>query len=200
MIRIRVNNSRSSLGGFRFLKGVMPKHRKVEQCLISITDRLDLPQSELDDILIHEMIHYYIWINGIEDSSTHGRVFRQMMADINARHRRNIKISTRLTKEVAATDQKLKHHYICLLTLTDGRRAVTLCARSRIFDIYRGLKEWDIVQKMEWYWSSDPWWNRYRRSLKAKAYSIDMAEAAPHLLAATPCECDDKIFRPKKRS
>ena len=42
---------------------------------LRINKRIDLPEQEIEDIIIHEMIHYHIAYNGIKDTSTHGRVF-----------------------------------------------------------------------------------------------------------------------------
>lgn len=43
----------------------------------------DITKEEIDDTLVHEMIHQYIYQNGIKDSDIHGRVFREFMVGIN---------------------------------------------------------------------------------------------------------------------
>ena len=63
---------------------------------LRISTRFDLSEAELEDTIIHEMIHYYMRLNGIKDTSAHGKVFRQMMADINSKYGRHIRISLRL--------------------------------------------------------------------------------------------------------
>jgi len=52
----------------------------------------DLPEREVDDTLIHEMIHYYIHHKGLKDTSPHGKIFKKMMMDINIRWGRNLTI------------------------------------------------------------------------------------------------------------
>ncbi len=49
---------------------------------LRINARIDLPERELEDIIIHEMIHYYIGYHQLKDTSAHGRLFRQLMDDI----------------------------------------------------------------------------------------------------------------------
>ena len=66
---------------------------------LRISTRIDLAEAEVEDIIIHEMIHYYIAYKGLHDTSAHGRVFRQIMNTINEKFRRHIKISHKLTRE-----------------------------------------------------------------------------------------------------
>ena len=49
----------------------------------------EMDKQKLEDVVIHEMIHYYIHYHQIQDSSAHGAVFRKMMNDINTRFQRN---------------------------------------------------------------------------------------------------------------
>ena len=68
-------------------------HRKVVKIngVTSIDGRIiiyqqypDISQREIDDTLVHEIIHQYIFQNNLHDSSTHGRLFREFMRQINA--------------------------------------------------------------------------------------------------------------------
>lgn len=91
---IAVGNARTSLGGLHFVR-----HRKMlggveyRNFHIRISSRYDLDEREIEDVLIHEMIHYYILYNKLKDTSAHGVVFRKMMNDINAHFGRNISVS-----------------------------------------------------------------------------------------------------------
>ena len=62
---------------------------------IRISTRYDLPEAELEDILLHEMIHYEILVNQQKDTSAHGRLFRARMKEINEGFGRHIRISYR---------------------------------------------------------------------------------------------------------
>ena len=62
---------------------------------IRISTRFDLPEDELEDILLHEMIHYEILVNQRKDTSAHGRLFRARMKEINERYGRHIAVSYR---------------------------------------------------------------------------------------------------------
>lgn len=52
----------------------------------------------LNNTLVHEMIHYYIHINHLKDTSTHGQLFRDMMKRINQEYGMNITISHKRTQ------------------------------------------------------------------------------------------------------
>jgi len=50
-----------------------------------ISTVIDLPEREVEDTILHEMIHYYILSNQMQDTSAHGEIFMRMMKDINVR-------------------------------------------------------------------------------------------------------------------
>ena len=62
---------------------------------ISVSSYYQLTLEEIDDVLIHEMIHYSIAYTGLKDTSSHGIVFRGMMDKINRTFGRHITISVR---------------------------------------------------------------------------------------------------------
>ena len=61
----------------------------------------------LEDTIIHEMIHYHILSNQLQDTSAHGKLFRKMMDDINARFGRNVTISHKPTEEEREKDREI---------------------------------------------------------------------------------------------
>ena len=66
---------------------------------LRINTRLDWKEQLLEDTLIHEMIHYYIFHKKIKDTSPHGVVFRKMMKDINTTYGRHMTISYKPTAD-----------------------------------------------------------------------------------------------------
>ena len=76
---------------------------------IRVSTKFDLPEDELEDILLHEMIHYDILVNQKKDTSAHGRLFRAKMMELNERYGRHIVISYRITgngQAIPATRRK----------------------------------------------------------------------------------------------
>ncbi len=59
---------------------------------LKISTGFDLTQEELEDVIIHEMIHYYIAYRNLRDSSVHGETFRRIMETINQKYGRHITV------------------------------------------------------------------------------------------------------------
>lgn len=57
---------------------------------ISMTDYYDFTPKQFEDILVHEMIHYYLAYFGIDKSLSHGREFKKMAKQLNQTYGLNI--------------------------------------------------------------------------------------------------------------
>ena len=57
---------------------------------LKFSDRYDLPEDVFRDIMVHELIHYYIAWNGIKDNGDHGREFMRIANEINEKYGLNI--------------------------------------------------------------------------------------------------------------
>ena len=79
-IPIELSNAKTFLGQCVYKKRRRPFGKpKLYDFRLRINTRIDLPEQELEDTIIHEMIHYYIGYNKLEDASSHGPLFLQMM-------------------------------------------------------------------------------------------------------------------------
>lgn len=87
---------------------------------IRVSTLFDLDRKVWEDVVIHEMIHYYIAFMGICDTSSHGPVFRKMMHGINASHNRNITVSSRSTEGKASTGGCVPTTYALQNSATDA--------------------------------------------------------------------------------
>ena len=89
-IEIIISNSKSFLGRLEYKRRRRLLGREeLFDFKMRVSARVDLPQSEVEDTIIHEMIHLYILIKGLKDSSTHGVVFRQKAAARSSLTRRS---------------------------------------------------------------------------------------------------------------
>ncbi len=154
--------------------------------VIRISIRLEHTEEEITDTLLHEMIHLYISVKHLKDTSTHGKIFRQMMKEINSRYGRHITISHHRTKEEQEQDTQQRIHLICVSTFDSGERGITIAARSRIFMLWDRLKRFPKVTDTCWYLSKDPFFNRFPRSLTPKIYRIGNSDLEAHLVDAKP--------------
>ena len=196
---IRLGRSRRVLGcvNYKQRKGMDGKVETFDYVL-RISACFHLKARDMDDVILHEMIHYYILLNGIHDTSKHGQVFRRMMNEINQKYGRHITISHYSTSE-ELPEESAHPAMICLTQMKNGDTGITLCARTRIFHIYRELPLRFDIERMTWYYVEDPYFRRYPRSIKAKVYRVDMNELKPYLEKAVEMECDGRRMKPKKK-
>lgn len=150
--------------------------------VMRISSACELSEREREDVIIHELIHYYIAYKGIKDTSIHGQVFRSMMNDINSRYGRHIEVSHKLSgvhrpRRQASGGVRI----VCISELSDGRMGVTVCARSRVYELRSKLPRYYGVRKMEWYMTDDSYFDRYPRSISPKIYRISPEEIQAHL-------------------
>ena len=198
---IRIGNAKTRLGGLHYYRKKNFWGMEVySDFTMMISTRYDLPEEEVQDTLIHEMIHYYILYNQWHDNAPHGKMFLSLMNEINARFGRHISVSHKMSGEDREKDNKINAHYVCISELEDGRMGITLAAKSRIFDLWHDLPRCFKIKNFTWYGTGDPYFNRFPRALKPKIYLADAEQVRLHLKGAVELENDGQTIRPKKHS
>lgn len=183
MPRIELSRSRRKLGQLEY-----KRRRKTfggwenYDFTLRLSTLIDMEQSVVDDTLIHEMIHLYILSNNLEDSSSHGQLFRRMMEEINSRYGRHISISHRRSEQENEADEELREHIVCVSTFKDSRLCVTVSTKTALFSLWREMERLDCIREHKWYYTIDPYFNRYPRSRTLKFYKVDDPEALRNAL------------------
>lgn len=154
--------------------------------VFKISTLIDMPESEVEDTILHEMIHYYILSNQMQDTSPHGVIFTKMMNDINARFNRNINVKYKSTEEDFDRDTEIREHYICVMRLRDNRNVILISAKTRLFQLWDQVSRAPDVAEWKWYGSLDPFFNRFPRALTIKFYPITDEELKEHFKDALP--------------
>ena len=185
-VPVRLSNAKSFLGMCSYKRRPDGRGGEVKyDFVLRINTRIDLPEAEVEDTILHEMIHYYIGVNQMVDTSAHGTLFRHIMNDINTRHGRHITISHRCTPQQReqAVDTRRRWHVVAVVQMADGKTGVKVLPRitSRITDYYNGVKSSPLVKSVKFYMSNDPFFNRYPNSGALKIYHADPEELAAHL-------------------
>ncbi len=200
VVPIQMSRARTYLGqlGFKRRRRLLRGWENYS-FVLRISVRIDLPEDEVIDTLLHEMIHLAIASRQQKDTS-HGRLFRQMMADINKRYGRHITISHRKTKAEQEQDTQRRTHLICVSTFETGEQGITIAAKSRIFSLWNLMPHFPKVIETEWFLSYDPFFNRFPRALTPKIYHIEEEALKEHLRDAKPLmRQSDKIVVAKTR-
>ena len=173
--QIAFKRKRNLLGGWHYYDFIFK---------ISIV--LDQEENVVEDTILHEMIHYYILSNQLQDTSPHGKFFRKMMTEINQRYNRNITISHSSTCKERESDTRQRQHLVCIARLTDGRVGMMVIAHSRLFEFWDKLPRLPLVDKCEWFTTFNPYFNRYKRSQSIRLYEFSQESIDEHLADAKP--------------
>lgn len=139
--RFALSRSRQNFGMLRLksIRTITGKTKKSDYTL-ACSVMYELTREEAEDVVIHEMIHYYIELNGLHDTSTHGQLFRAMMDMINAVYHRHITITAPdkpLTAEAKAPSGRL--HFVFLADIEGMGMGYAAVASTRVLYMARRL-------------------------------------------------------------
>ncbi len=96
----------------------------------------DATVREIDETLVHEMIHQYIIQNDLPDTRTHGRVFQRYMGLINAAFPGELEISVRgMAKRQSGPGETV--HYLLILRMERGDNYVCVVNPKKIGEFVR---------------------------------------------------------------
>ena len=70
------------------------ENNNIVDVTIAISDSYDFTESQFDDVLLHEMIHYYLAWTKQDIYLSHGSEFKKMMKEFNKRYGTNINVVT----------------------------------------------------------------------------------------------------------
>lgn len=194
---IQLSDAKTFLGVVVYKKRDLPNGKKEKYDFrLRINTRIDLPEEVIEDTILHEMIHYFIGVNQLEDTSTHGALFVNLMNQINEKFGRHITISHNGTNEQKeeAIDKRPRWHVIAVVTLKDGRAGIKVLPRilPRITGYYNQMKANTKVEDVKLFMSNNPFFNRYPNSAALNVYFLDQPEIEKELSGAEKLECDGK--------
>lgn len=147
---------------------------------IRISTYYECTEREFQETLLHEMIHYYIAYKNISDTSSHGKVFRQIMQQLNNEHGWHITITSSMHNHKLTPVQRkitVANYFLVLaIELDDGGRMLTVVNKRSIRRVYDALRCCRDIVNHRWYVTYDPYFNDFTcvRSLRARRVSIDV--------------------------
>lgn len=143
---------------------------------ISVSSYYQLTLEEIDDVLIHEMIHYTIAYTGLKDTSPHGIVFRGMMDKINRTFDRHITISMRTRNLQPRIAQQTKNFLILAIEMNDGKYFLSSVNPSFARKLSLSLARTHEIAHYAWYQSQDEYFHNMPcvRSLRGKQVSKEV--------------------------
>lgn len=177
-IPVRMSDATTFLGMCVAKRRTLPdgssRHEDFE---LRVSLRHDIPERELEDVIIHEMIHYFIMYNELADTAPHGELFKAMMRSINRTYSRNITISRRSTPEerTATVEGKRKWHVIAAVRFSSGKHGVKVLPRvvPKILDYHRNVSAAAGIAGVELFLHDNPFFNRFPNSAALKVHEIE---------------------------
>ena len=77
---------------------IFDNDNNITSVTIAISDKYNFTKTQFNDVLLHEMIHYYLAWTKKDVNLSHGREFKKMMKEINQKFGTNIDIVTNASK------------------------------------------------------------------------------------------------------
>lgn len=200
-ITIRVSDAKTYLGRLTYKKVGNVKSNYV----MHITNRYELPLDTLDDVIIHEMIHYIIAYNNYPADKPHGVLFRHFMNLINSRFGRNIVVSHRnnpqgIKKKEQASESSTRNvspiRIVAVVKFVDGSTGIKVLPRisNHILRYYNVFSNLSDVENVRLFFSRDPFFHSYPRSSALSVYNVDVDKLEECLQESLEIYCDGKIL------
>ena len=198
-IPVAITTAKNYLGYITFKKGV---DKSGKPCFCNyrfrFSARYDMPENEWEDILIHEMIHYFIAYQGLNDNAPHGKLFREKMNEINTKYHRNISISRKNTEVVSTIKDEPQEnrrnkkclHVIAFVRLKDGKSGIKVLPRNiqKVSFFYGHYIHYERVKSIEIYFSTNPFFNKFPNSSKLYINLLDENTIVENLKSASQFE------------
>jgi hypothetical protein len=183
--RLVPSRSRTRLGSFSCKRKLTWRGRKLYDFTIRISTYYNMTERHMQNILLHEMIHYSIAYTGLKDTSAHGVVFRGMMDNLNRKYGWEITVTldTRGWELSEAAQKKMERQrhskrLILALVTHDGKYFLSVVSRRCAGEIeLRILRTSDIIEH-RWFESSDDYFSTFTvvRSLRGRRVSKEEYE------------------------
>lgn len=145
-------------------------------------------EREIEDVLIHEMIHYFIGYTGLQDSSTHGPIFVSIMNSINTVFKRelSVKHNTSMEQREALVDSRKLWHVIAAVYFKGGEVGVKVLPRvvEKVLQYYKAVGGNPQVERVDLYLHNNPFYNRFPTSSVLKVHSIEKGVMEENLKGA----------------
>ncbi len=113
MPQIRLLKSYRTCGYFSCKKII--GRRMLRGQRLEISCYYDWQEDALRDVIVHEMIHYYLAVKHIDNDLTHGEEFLKMAKEMNSRHGMNVSVKIDTTGFKRASSAPKLGYYLSLL-------------------------------------------------------------------------------------
>lgn len=150
MPKLRLSNSRTRLGSCSIKRTRTWKGTLRTDFTISISSFYDFTESQLVDVMAHEMIHYSIGYTGLKDNSPHGIIFRGMMDNLNRKYGLHISVSTKSDNFARSQPAHLTMRLVLAARLADGKCLMSVVSPSSASKLESQIRHVDEIVWHQW--------------------------------------------------
>lgn len=133
----QISRAKNCLGNFRVVRSRM--FGTIKSMTLVVSNFYDLSERDFDDTIIHEMIHEYIFVNGIKDTNDHGLYWSAKAKEINA-DGWNISAKAEFIKTPQRNDNIKTEYKILSFEDKSGKTFVMRCADNKILYFQKIIK------------------------------------------------------------
>lgn len=170
-------NAKTQLGAMAYKWKSVMGMKKCYGYTIRISNYYDAGEKQFKNVLLHEMIHHYIVVKGIKDTSSHGVVFRRIMNKLNACGW-NISIRTNTKGWAVAGKEGHRHEtFLILAAVTStGKHILSVVNPAYAKRIDRMMKLSHEVKSYSFYTSCDSFFSSFPkvRSPRGRVVTVSL--------------------------
>lgn len=193
--KITTGKSRTQLGtmGYKW-KSVMG-FKKYYDYTIRISNYYDVSEIQFKNVLLHEMIHYYIVFMKINDTSSHGIIFRRIMNRINSQGW-NISVRTDTRAWKVADDKNTVHEkFVVLAVVTNtGKHILSVVSPGYVHRLGSILRISHDVKSYAFYTSCDKYFSSFPKVRSPRGRVVSPSLFMEKTEGAVPMETPSVSF------
>lgn len=163
--------------------------------LIEISVRHDLPEVEYIDTLVHEMIHYYIFMNKLQDNAAHGKLFMAKAQEITRKYGIKVTVNYELTDE-EQVNARGRNRWVCVAHDDAGNTLMAVVARGKVFELWDAFEQAPDLHDVRWWLSNREIFGTFPLVVSPQLYSVDPSQIESYLIDAQPLIKDGDVIRP----
>lgn len=173
--------------------------RRYSDFELRMSRSFDLPEHVVEDTIIHEMIHYFILVNGLHDSAPHGNIFKSIMLSINNSYNRRITVTHRERHDGHAAHPAAAHtvdklRTVAVITMQSGKilfKVIPATANS-IAQFAKAVANARGVTSVDYYATANAFFGQFPSSASLRCSAVEPSELQRQLTGATKLQVPNK--------
>lgn len=179
--RFHIGRSRTRLGSLSYKRGFIVSRRSPlwggtpNAFTLSMSNYYDQTEYQFRNVLLHEMIHLSIAASGLKDTSSHGVIFRGMMARLNGEGW-HISVTTPMKgtpKAYTGSANVIRQYLVLAIEMKDGKHFLSSVNPKFARSLNQRLQHVSEVKHYAWYTTNDKWFEDMPRVQSLRGRKVD---------------------------